>query len=369
MNIPLVDLKAQYATIQPEIDSTVASVLREASFVGGTEIGSFEKEFADFCCTRFAVGVSNGTDAIVLALKASGIGPGADVITVPNTFIATTEAISLAGARVRFVDIDPATHTMDPRALEAAIGPRTRAVIPVHLYGRPAELDPILEIARRKNLVVIEDAAQAHGAMYRGKRVGSLGRAGCFSFYPGKNLGAYGDAGAVVTQDEELASRMAMLRDHGRRSKYSHLMEGHNCRLDTLQAAVLRVKLRRLEDWNRRRAVIASIYRERLETLAGIKLPDVPAHGSHVFHLFVIQISDRDSILEKLKKDGVQAGVHYPIPLHLQPAYADLELRAGSFPHAEKAAESVLSLPLFPEMTDAQIAHVVDALRRAASSR
>jgi dTDP-4-amino-4,6-dideoxygalactose transaminase len=365
VTVPLVDLRAQYASIRDEIDETLRDVAAAGEFILGHAVDAFQAEFAAYCGARHAVGVSNGTDAIMLALRAAGIGAGDEVITVPNTFIATTEAIAMAGARARFVDVDERTLTMDPEALARGITPRTRAVIPVHLYGQPADMAAILEVAGRHGLTVIEDAAQAHGAEYRGRRVGTFGRAATFSFYPGKNLGAYGDAGAVVTDDPEVAERVAMLRNHGRREKYLHDVEGFSCRLDALQAAVLRVKLRYLEKWTASRQSVARAYAEHLRGLADVALPVVPPDVRHVFHLFVVRVPARDRVLAALKSRGVQGGVHYPVPLHLQPAYAGLGLGRGSFPRAERAADSILSLPMYPELADEQVRSVAAALAAA----
>ncbi len=362
MHVPLVDLRAQYESIREEIDRAIGDALERSEFVLGRAVEAFEREFATYCGTRHAVGVSNGTDALMLALRATGVAPGDEVITVPNTFIATAEAIQMVGARVRFVDVEPATLTMDPAALASAIGPRTRAVIPVHLYGQPADMDAIVAIARKHSLIVIEDAAQAHGAEYRGRRTGSLGDVACFSFYPAKNLGAYGDAGALTTNDPVVAERVAMLRNHGRREKYLHDFEGYSCRLDTLQAAILDVKLHHLEAWTARRIALAEAYRVRLKGLPGLTLPGSRSDCRQVFHLFVVQVPRRDEMMEALRAKGVGCGVHYPVPLHRQPAYAGLGLGAGSFPEAEKAAARVLSLPMYPELTIEQQEYVVTTL-------
>jgi dTDP-4-amino-4,6-dideoxygalactose transaminase len=303
------------------------------------------------------VGVGNGTDALYLALRALGIGPGDEVLTVAHTFIATTEAISLTGARPVFVDIREDTMLMDPDAVEAAITPRTRAIVPVHLYGQPCDMDRIMEIARRRQLKVVEDAAQAHGARWRGRRVGSIGDAGCFSFFPGKNLGAYGDAGAVVSQDEELIRRVRMLANHGRLDKYLHQMEGVNSRLDGLNAAVLRIKLRKLDEWNAARRRNAKQYMDIL-TGSDAVLPGVNQLAEPVWHLFVVRVSERDDVLKQLKERGIAAGVHYPVPLHRQPAYKHLEMAAGKLPITERVASHVVSLPMYPELSTDQIATV-----------
>lgn len=364
--VPFLDLKAQYRNIKDEIAAAIQPVLENCDFVGGAAVEAFERNFATFCQTAYAVGVSNGADALYLALRALEIGPGDEVITVPNTFIATASAITRTGATVRFVEVDPATLEMDAGKLEAAITHRTRALMPVHLYGQMPDMDAILTIAAQHQILVIEDAAQAHGATFRGRVAGSMGVAGCFSFYPGKNLGAYGDGGAVVTNDAELASRLRRLRDQGRDTKYEHLMIGYNHRLDTLQAAVLNVKLRHLPQWNARRREIAALYRQFLQDCPAVRPLAVAPGQEPVYHLFIVQVEQRERLQEKLKQEGIATGIHYPIPLHLQPAYAHLGLRRGAFPVSEAAAERVLSLPMYAEMSDAMVEHVAVALRTAA---
>ena len=359
--IPLVDLKAQYETIKPEVDAAIQGVIDRTGFILGEPIVPFEQAFAAYCSAQHAVGVNSGTSALHLAFVASGIGAGDEVITVPNTFIATTEMLGWMGARPVWVDIDPRTNNMDPNRIEAAITPRTKAILPVHLYGQPADMDPIMAVARRHGLTVIEDAAQAHGACYKGRRVGSLGDIACFSFYPGKNLGAYGDAGAVVTNDAEVAEKIRLLRNHGRKEKYTHDIEGFNYRIDTIQAAVLHAKLPHLEDWTQARRRHVAHYRELLAG-ANLVLPYEPEYAESVYHLFVVRVRERDRVLDALKERGIGAGVHYPVPLHLQPAYAHLGHRAGDFPHAEAAAQEVLSLPLYAEMTDEQVHAVCETL-------
>ncbi len=363
MRIPLVDLKAQYAAIKPEIDAAIRQVVESTTFIMGEPVKRFEAAFAKYCGARHCIGTSSGTTALHLALLVCDIKPGDEVITVPHTFIATTETISQTGARPVFVDVDPATYTMGPKALERAITPRTRAVLPVHLYGHPADMDPILEVAHRHGLRVIEDAAQAHGAEYKGKRVGLLGDIAAFSFFPGKNLGAYGDAGALVTNDDALAGRARLLANHGRESKYEHLVEGFNYRLDALQAAVLEAKLAHLEAWTERRRSHAARYHELLQ-LTGLPLPVEAPWARHVYHLYVVRVPDRDGVLERLQAAGIGAGVHYPIPLHLQPAYSRLGHRRGDFPASEAAADSVLSLPLYPEMTAEMVETVARVLQQ-----
>jgi len=364
MKVPLVDLHAQYLTIKSEVDAAIEKAIARSAFIGGEEVRNFELEFAQYCEARACVGVGNGTDALYLTLRAMGIGAGDEVITVAHTFIATTEAISSTGARPVFVDIKPDTMLMDPEAVESAITPRTRAIIPVHLYGQPCEIDRIMEIASGHGLKVIEDAAQAHGARWRGNRVGSLADAACFSFYPGKNLGAYGDGGAVVSQDEDLIHRIRMLANHGRTDKYIHDIEGVNSRLDGLQAAVLRVKLARLDNWNAARDRHARRYCEILSS-SGVALPVVQAQAETVWHLFVIRVRERDRLQAELKKRGIDAGVHYPVPLHRQPAYRHLGIPEGALRVTEEAASSVLSLPMYAELTSHQIEAVADAVSAA----
>lgn len=369
MKIPLVDLKAQYASIKDEIDEAIHSVLRETDFIGGSAVSGFEKEFADSCGTRFAVGVANGTDAIFLALKALKVGRGDEVIVPVNTFIATAEAVSSAGASPVFVDCDPDTHTISPKGIEEAVTKHTKVVIPVHLYGLPADMEAIRSIARSHDLIVIEDAAQAHGATYQKKPVGGLGSIGCFSFYPAKNLGAYGDAGAITTNDEILANTVRMLANHGRKDKYEHLVEGYNSRLDTLQAAILRVKLGHLESWTRLRQQHAASYSKLLAGRTDIALPVTPADRTHAFHLYVVRVRERDAVRKNLAGAGIATGIHYPIPLHLQPAYASRSNSQRKFPVAERDSAEVLSLPLYPELTDEQIHHVVHALVKSPANK
>lgn len=362
MKIPLVDLPAQYQTIKPEIDAAMQRVVGNATFILGPEARTFEEHFAAFCGVKHAIGLDSGTAALHLALLALGIGAGDEVITTTHTFIATSEAIVLTGARPVLVDIDPRTYNLDPNKVEAAITPRTKAIIPVHLYGQPAEMDPLLEVASRRGIAVIEDAAQAHGALYRGQRAGSMGDMACFSFYPGKNLGAYGDAGALVTNDDALADKIRMLRDHGRTTKYEHEITGYGYRLDGLQAAVLDVKLQHLPEWNERRRAHADYYTELLSNL-DVTVPYEPAHLRAVYHLYVIRTRGRDALLQYLKEHDIEAGIHYPVPLHLQPVYKDLGYRRGDFPETEKAASEILSLPLYPELTHAQMERVVETMR------
>lgn len=361
--IPFVDLKAQYSSIRDEIQEAINGVLEDTNFILGKHVKKFEEDFARFCGVRFAIGVGNGTEAITLALKALGICPGDEVITVPNTAAPTAEAITSAGARVVFVDIDPDTYNIDASKIAEKITKRTKAIVPVHLYGQPCNLDEVMRVAKTFNLKVIEDAAQAHGAMYEGKRVGSIGEAGCFSFYPSKNLGCYGDGGAVVTNDKDIALKISMLRDHGRKEKYLHAFEGHNSRLDALQAAVLQVKLKYIDEWNERRRKNAQFYTELLSDVNSVTVPKILTGAVPVFHLYVIKVKDRDALMARLKGEGIETGIHYPLPLHLQPAYAYLGMKKGSYPASEFATEHIISLPMFPELKREQIEMVVDAIR------
>jgi dTDP-4-amino-4,6-dideoxygalactose transaminase len=361
MNVPLVDLYAQYLSIKPDVDGAIERTIARSAFIGGEELRSFESEFAKYCEAAACVGVGNGTDALYLTLRALGIGAGDEVITVAHTFTATAEAISSIGARPVFVDIKTDTMLMDPDLIESAITPRTRAIIPVHIYGQPCEMDRIMEIARRHGLKVVEDAAQAHGARWRGRRVGSIGDVACFSFFPGKNLGAYGDAGGVVSRDEDLIRRIRMLANHGRMDKYVHQIEGVNSRLDNLQAAILRIKLRRLDTWNAARERHAQRYCEILSN-CGVILPVVHPEVETVWHLFVIKVQDRDRLQAELNERGIAAGVHYPVPLHRQPAYQHLGIPEGALPVTEQVASHILSLPMYPELTEDQIAAVGKAV-------
>jgi len=361
--IPLVDLKAQHDSIREELLDAVTRTIDTSSFIMGPAIKEFEAAFAAFCGCERAVGVSSGTSALYLALLACGVGPGDEVITIPHTFIATAEAVSLCGATPVFVDIDPVTYTMDVGKLESAITSRTRAVVPVHLYGHPTDMDPLLEIARSHGLRVIEDCAQSHGATYKGRRVGSIGDMGCFSFFPAKNLGALGDAGAVTTHDEELARKVALVRNHGREGKYEHQFVGFNERMDTLHAAVLCVKLKHLDEWNRLRAAAAAEY-DRLLDGSGVVRPVTRPDCTHVYHLYVIRTPDREGLQARVKERGIATGVHYPLPLHMQPAYADLNYREGDFPETERAAREILSLPMYPELSLDAVKEVAEAVSR-----
>jgi dTDP-4-amino-4,6-dideoxygalactose transaminase len=363
--LPLVDLHAQYASIATEIDDAIRNVVKSAAFVGGPAVRELEQAFATFCECPRVVSCGNGTDAIYLVLRALGIGHGDEVITVTNTFIATAEAISTAGASPVFVDVRADTALIDTTKLEAAITPRTRAIIPVHLYGQPADMNEVMRIANARQLTVIEDAAQAHGARYRGRRVGTLATAATFSFYPGKNLGAYGDGGAIAFTDSALADRCAMLRDHGRTDKYLHELEGVNSRLDTLQAAVLLVKLARLDAWNAARRRAAAWYLERLAGIPDLVLPTVADGNEVVWHLFVVRHPQRERLRDACEKAGIGVGIHYPVPLHRQPAFARLGYSQGQFPVAEELAATCLSLPMFPELTEADVDRVATTIRGA----
>jgi dTDP-4-amino-4,6-dideoxygalactose transaminase len=360
--VPFVDLQAQYRSLKSEIDAAMAAVIRDCAFVGGKYVTPFETAFAASCDVGHAVGVSNGTEALRLALLACGIGPGAEVITVPNTFIATAEAITAVGADVVFVDVSEDTRTMDPACVLEAMTPRTRALIPVHLYGHPADMKPLLQLAGEADLWVIADAAQAHGANYHGRSVARWGDVVCYSFYPGKNLGAFGDAGAVVTQDPDIAATVTMLRDHGRTEKYLHQMPGSCSRLDGLQAAILNAKLPSLESWTIRRRRHAARYRAAFAGSPAIETPIEAADVRAVYHLYVVRVRERNRVRRALADLGISTGIHYPVPLHRQPAYARLGLGEGSFPVAERLAEEVLSLPMFAELTDDQIDRVAQAL-------
>lgn len=366
--IPLVDLRAQYDTIRDEIREAVAEVMESSAFIGGPHLAKFEESFALFCGVKHAAGVGSGTSALKLALEGLGVGPGDEVITVPNSFIATAEAISACGATPVFADIDPETDTIDTAQIKRMLTPRTRAVVPVHLYGRPADMDPIMELAREHGLRVVEDACQAHGALYKGRPVGALGHAACFSFYPGKNLGAYGEAGAVVTNDDELDMKIRVLRDHGQKQKYYHDVIGWNDRLDSIQAAVLNVKLKYLSAWNEARRQRAAWYTGRLSGCAATVPKEAP-HSRHVYHIYAVGVPDRDECLKFMNARGVGCGVHYPVPIHLQKAYARLGLGEGSYPAAERRCREVISLPIYPELSAEQAQFVTATLLEFLHSR
>ena len=364
--IPYADLRSQYRSIKAEIDAAVLGVLDSTQFILGEEVVAFEREFAAYCRTTEAIGVNSGTSALHLALLAAGIGAGDEVITVPFTFVATAAAIEYARATPVFVDIDPETFTMAPSAIERAITPRTKAIMPVHLYGHPADMDPILDIARRRHLVVIEDAAQAHGSEYKGRRCGSMGEMAAFSFYPGKNLGAYGEGGAVVTSDPALAKTIRVMRSWGEERRYEHSVKGFNYRMDGMQGAILRVKLRHLEAWTEARRARAADY-ARAFASTGITIPVERPQCRHVYHVYAVRLPHRDATRAALQAADIQTGVHYPIPVHLQPAHADLGHRPGDFPVSEEVASQVLSLPMFPEMTAEQVQQVASAVQAARS--
>ncbi len=359
--IPFVDLKAQYAGIRDEVNTAIQHILDTSQFTLGSEVAAFEEEFAGYCQRQYGIGVNTGTSALHLALLAAGIGPGDEVITVPFTFVATTAAIYYTGAKPVFVDIVPQTFTIDVKAIEGAITEKTKAILPVHLYGQPADMDPILEIAKRHGLIVIEDSAQAHGAEYKGARVGSLGDMGCFSFYPGKNLGACGEGGMVVTNNAEYARTIRMLRDWGAEHKYQHVLKGYNFRLEGIQGAVLRVKLRHLESWTAARRAAAAHY-DAMLSCNGVSTPKAMPYSRHVYHIYAIRTQQRSKWQQALQAKQVQTGIHYPIPVHLLPAYADLGYSRGDFPHSEQAADEVLSLPMFPELTRTQCNEVSESI-------
>ncbi len=392
-HIPFVDLVTPHQELEDELVAVFRSALGTAGFIGGPMVDGFEQEFAQFCETNFCVGVSSGTDALRFALMAAGVEPQSIVITVPNTFIATAEAISQAGARPDFVDVDPATYTMDPEKLrhyletQCDYDPHIRktihkkryrpvsAVLPVHLYGQMADMDPILELAARYNLTVIEDACQAHGAEYFSKKqkrwvkAGSVGHAGAFSFYPGKNLGACGEGGAVTTKNEKMASKIRMLRDHGQAKKYYHDIEGYNGRLDAIQAGILRVKLQHLSDWNQKRREAASRYKELLSAVDELRLPLEPAWAKSIFHLYVVAAAERDELLEHLRSENIGHGIHYPVPVHLQRPYQSLGYQENDFPIAERACRNLLSLPMHPYLTSEQQTLVAQAITGFFSAR
>jgi dTDP-4-amino-4,6-dideoxygalactose transaminase len=366
VTVPYLDLRAQYHSIKPEIDAAVGRVLESTQYSLGDEVIGFERAFAEYCRTRETVAVNSGTSALHLALLAAGVGPDDEVITVPFTFVATVAAIEYTGARPVLVDVDPRSYTMDPALVEAAITSRTRAIVPVHLYGQPADMDPLLAIARRHGLRVVEDAAQAHGAEYHTRRVGGIGDLGCFSFYPGKNLGAYGEGGMIVTTDAEHARRLRMLRHWGQERGDQHALRGYNHRMDALQAAILRVKLRHLEKWTEARRAHAAHYAELLADIT-VERPQAMPYARHVYHVYAIQLPDRERVRGELGARGIQTRVHYPLPVHQQEAYADLGYPTGAFPVSERLARRVLSLPMYPELSDEQARVIADAVRALAA--
>ncbi len=370
MKVPFIDLKAQHLPISDELRRVVSEVVESADFSGGSFVQKFEEQFAAYCGTKHAVGVGSGTDALWLTMKAMGIGPGDEVITVPMTFFATAEAITMTGARPVFVDVDRESFTLDPEHLEKAITPRTRAIMPVHLFGQTASMDAINEIAHRNGIPVIEDASQAHGATYKGKKAGSLAHAGCFSFYPAKNLGAMGEAGAIVTDNGDLAEMLRCLRNHGQDSKNHHPVIGWNSRMDGIQAAVLQLKLRRLDSNNELRRRHAMAYSAALDSFDGIVPPCECVDAAHVYHIYAIQAIDRERLIKTLTEQGIGHGIHYPVPVHLQPAYRKLlGHQPGDFPVSEQSAKRFISLPMFPELNEMQIAAVIDTVRNAVNSR
>ena len=367
MKIPLVDLKVQYSSIKEEIDEAVSRVIERGQFILGSEVEALEKEIASFLGVKHAVGVASGTEALLLALLACGVGPGDEVITTPFTFIATVEAITQCGATPVFVDINPKTYNIDSAKIDPIITKRTKAILPVHLYGQPADMAPILELARRHSLKVTEDCAQAFGAKYKGKKTGSLGDAGCLSFFPSKVLGAYGDGGMVITNNPEIAEKVIMLRNHGAKQKYYHLIPGFNSRLDELQAAILRVKLRHLERWSKLRCDKASLYTKLLNKLDGIELPYIAPYSYHVFNYYTIRLKDsrlnRNALQKHLEAKGIQTMVYYPLSLHLQEVYKPLGYKLGNFPQSEQAQEQVLSLPIYPELTEGQVEGITKIIK------
>jgi dTDP-4-amino-4,6-dideoxygalactose transaminase len=365
MQVPFLDLSSHHAPLRSEFRAAIDEVIDSGVFAGGPFVERFEEDFAAYCNCQHAVGLGSGTEALWLALLAFGVGPGDEVLTVPSTFMATAEAITYCGARPVFVDIDKRTYTMDPAALEQAITKRTKAIIPVHLFGQPADMDSILEVARAHGLFVIEDAAQAHGAEYKGRRAGSLGDAGCFSFYPGKNLGAFGEAGAVVTNNDELQEKIRILRDHGQIRKYHHTMVGWNCRMDAIQAAVLSIKLQHLEKANKLRRARAAQYDRAFEGLEELVTPYEAPSARHVYHIYAIRVKGRDEVIRRLAEMGIACGIHYPVPVHLQDAYQSLGYQEGAFPIAERAAREFVSLPMFPELSPGQVEVVADRLKEA----
>lgn len=364
MQVPFVDLQAQYTSIKREIDEAIAQVINESAFIGGKYVGQFEDHFARFCKAKYCIGVGNGTDAAYIALRSLGIGKGDEVITVANSFVATSEAITMTGAKVVFVDCDAKTYNMDAERVPSMITPRTKAIVPVHLYGHPADMVALKRIAEEYGLFLIEDAAQAHGAEIEGQRVGTFGHLACFSFYPSKNLGAYGDAGAIVTNDQGLSRTCRMIANHGRTEKYDHEFEGVNSRLDGLQAAILNMKLKYLESWTERRRRISAVYGEFLqdsEVVTPVEAPGV----RHVYHLYVVRVANRDAVQTALKEQRIGTGIHYPIALPNLKAYRYLEHTPEDFPIATRYSKEILSLPMYPELTEGQIEYVCDRLSLA----
>ncbi|MEA3378929.1 MAG: DegT/DnrJ/EryC1/StrS family aminotransferase [Nanoarchaeota archaeon] len=361
MNVPLVDLKRRYLSLKEEIDKSIKNVIENTAFINGPDVKLLEKEFAEYCNANYGIGCGNGTCAVHLALKAAGIKDGDEVITVPNTFIATAEAISYLGAKIKFVDIDPETMLMDVNKVEETITSKTKAILPVHLFGQMADMKPLLELAKKYNLKIIEDTAQAHGAEYYGRKA-PFHEIATFSFFPAKIMGGFGDAGIVVTKNEDMANKIKLLVNHGRTKKYEHLMEGYNYRLDTIQAAVLRPMLNRLDGWVDKRRGIAKKYNALLKDLP-IETPVEKEYNKHAYYMYVIKTENRDELKDFLKEKDISTGIHYPIPLHLQSAYKHLGLKKGDFPVAEECSKKILSLPFFPEMTDEEINYVVENIK------
>ena len=367
-HIPLVDLRAQHAAIAAEVQEAIERITTNADFILGHDVAAFEEEYARYCEAEHCVGLDSGMSALELGMRAMGIGPGDEVITPAGSFIASSSAISFTGATPVWVDVDPVSYNIDPTLIEAAITPKTKAIMVVHLYGQPADMDPVLDIAARHGLPVIEDACQSHGARYKGRRTGSMGAFAAFSFYPSKNLGAYGDAGALTTNDAALAEKVRMMRNYGQRAKYDHVYLAWNRRLDTLQAAILRVKLRHLDGWNERRRTVASLYSELLPSSPSLKLPAASPDSEHVYHLYVIEVENRERVQADLAGQGIGTGIHYPLPIHLQEAYRERSVGRGSFPVTEAAALRVLSLPMYAELTEADVHRVADAVADSISS-
>jgi dTDP-4-amino-4,6-dideoxygalactose transaminase len=365
IKVPFLDLKSHHRPMMNEINLAIQEVIESSAFAGGQFVSNFEQDFAAYCDAPYAIGVGSGTDALWLSLLACGIGSGDEVITVPSTFMATAEAITHCGARPVFVDVDERTYTMNPEALNDVLTAETKAIIPVHLFGQPADMDPILEFGRKHRLYVIEDACQAHGATYKGKRVGTFGDTACFSFYPGKNLGAFGEAGAIVTGNAELSERIKILRDHGQVRKYFHSLVGWNCRMDGIQAAVLQIKLRQLEEANQRRRDRAAQYDAGLREFGEIIAPTQASYARHVYHIYAIRVGNRDETIKCLADQGIATGIHYPVPVHLQEAYQPLGYTPGAFPIAERCAAEFVSLPMYPELTHSQVEQVVEGVKEA----
>ncbi len=365
MKVDIFTLKKQYEQLKDELKEPIEKVMLSGGFILGEDVGLFEKEFAGYCGVKYGIGVNSGTDALFLACLASGIRKGDEVITPAYTYIATSLGISISSAKPVFVDIEEKTYCMDAAKIEKAITKKTKAILLVHLYGHPADMDPIMKIAKKHKLKVIEDCAQAHGALYKDKKVGSFGDAACFSFYPTKNLGAFGDGGMVVTDSEEVRNNMLLLRDYGRKGRYEHIIKGYNSRLDTLQAAILRVKLKHLDEWNEKRRKNASLYAKLFKNAkTKIILPSEEDYAKHVYHLYTVRVKNRKDVMERLAEDGVRTLIHYPIPIHLQECYKSLGYKKGDFPVSEKCCEEILSLPMYPELAEEEIRYVVEQLKK-----